>query len=402
LQLLLKKFGISSSLISVLRSNKKHATAFRLNLTGYDLRLFQKLIGLSMERKAKTLLGQLSRKLKTDTMPFLTIVRELSRELKISRDFLYACRIFPTQGQNLSRTSFTRFIEISKMAEELNKFLNFRYEKILRVERVRERVKVYDFTVEGTHTFLANGLCSSNCHMLTPPAFNALLKILEEPPAHVVFVLATTEPHKVFDTVLSRVQRFDFKKISADRIVEKLKRIARAEKISVEEPALTALASAASGSLRDAESALSKLIAYTGLEKITAEDAAEVLGIVPLQIHENLANLIVRKKSQEAIAQISHLFESGVDLEYFTKQFVRYLRMLLINHINSSPVLTNPALLTNLPTQSGGNEKIGNSATLEFLVRAINLFVKAGAELKSSPVPQLPLELAILELTRNS
>ncbi len=229
-------------------------------------------------------------------------------------------------------------------------------------------------------------------HMLTPPAFNALLKILEEPPAHVVFVLATTEPHKVIDTILSRVQRFDFKKISADKILVKLKRIVRTEKINVEEPALVALASAASGSLRDAESALSKLIAYTHSEKITAEDAAEVLGVVPLQVHENLIDLLARKKPQEAIAQISALFESGVELEYFNRQFVRHLRDLLIARIGYLPAV--PASLTGLPAQT--------DMTPEFLIKAIGLFVKAGAELKFSPIPQLPLELAILELTKTS
>lgn len=237
-------------------------------------------------------------------------------------------------------------------------------------------------------------------HMLTPPAFNALLKILEEPPAHVVFILATTEPHKVFETILSRVQRFDFRKISAERMVEKLKRIARAEKVGVEEPALLALAAAASGSLRDAESALSKLIAYTTSAKITAEDAAEILGVVPLQAHENLINLIAQKRPQEAIAQISRLFESGIDLEYFTKQFVRYLRASLINQINHPSVLTTQASLTGLPVQAGKSENGNSGATPEFLIKAINLFVKAGAELKFSPIPQLPLELAVLELTR--
>jgi DNA polymerase-3 subunit gamma/tau len=231
------------------------------------------------------------------------------------------------------------------------------------------------------------------CHMLTPPAFNALLKILEEPPAHVVFVLATTEPHKVFDTILSRVQRFDFKKISADGIVRELKRIALAEKINVEESALVALASAASGSLRDAISSLSKLIAYTGSEKITAEDAAEVLGIVPLQVHENLIDLIAQKKPQEAIAQISTLFESGVELEHFNRQFIRHLRALLIAKIGYFPAVpATQVSLAGLPAQAG--------MTPEFLIKAINLFVRAGTELKFSPIPQLPLELAILELTK--
>jgi DNA polymerase-3 subunit gamma/tau len=229
-------------------------------------------------------------------------------------------------------------------------------------------------------------------HMLTPPAFNALLKILEEPPAYVVFVLATTEPHKVIDTILSRVQRFDFKKIGADKILVKLKRIVRTEKINVEEPALIALAAAASGSLRDAESALSKLISFTVAGVITADDAAEILGVVPLQVHENLIDLIVQKKPQEAIAQISTLFESGVELEHFNRQFVRHLRDLLIARIGYLPAV--PASLTGLPAQT--------DMTPEFLIKAIGLFVKAGAELKFSPIPQLPLELAILELTRPS
>jgi DNA polymerase-3 subunit gamma/tau len=235
--------------------------------------------------------------------------------------------------------------------------------------------------------------------MLTKEANNALLKILEEPPAHVIFILATTEPHKVLETVLSRVQRFDFRKISAERIIEKLKRIARAEKVIVEEPAFAALAVAASGSLRDAESALNKLITYASSARITADDAAEILGVVPLQVYENLISSIVQRKPQEAIGQISQLFESGIDLEYFTKQFVRHLRASLISRIGDSPAPAAQASLAGLPGQAVP-ENGDDGATPEFLIRAIGLFVKAGTELKFSPVPQLPLELAILELTK--
>jgi len=221
-------------------------------------------------------------------------------------------------------------------------------------------------------------------HMLTPPAFNALLKILEEPPSHIIFILATTEPHKVLDTVMSRVQRFDFKKISVARITEKLKREARSEKIEIEEPALAAIALSASGSLRDAESALNKLISYSN-NKITAEDVAEILGIVPLQIHETLLSLIVQKKPQEAMAQVSSLYESGIDLDHFVKQFIRYLRSSLIDSLRQTPTLT-----------SNGQ----NKPSPDFLIKMINVFIKAGSELKFSPIPQLPLELAILELAK--
>ena len=217
-------------------------------------------------------------------------------------------------------------------------------------------------------------------HMLTPPAFNALLKILEEPPAHVVFVLATTEPHKVPDTILSRVQRLDFKKISEQHIQKKLRSVAGQEKIQIDDDALATIASASSGSLRDAESSLNKLIAYSG-SKITDEQVIEGLGIVPHHIHQKLLELIKQKKGQEAIAQVALLYESGVDMDNFVKQFVGYLRRELINSL-SVPIAVS--------TGDGP----------EFIIKTINLFVKAGSELKFSPVPQLPVELAILELVK--
>lgn len=219
------------------------------------------------------------------------------------------------------------------------------------------------------------------CHMLTKEANNALLKLLEEPPSHVIFVLATTEPHKVPDTVLSRVQRFDFKKITAENIQKKLLEIAEKEKIKIDNDALALIASSASGSLRDAESALNKLIAYAG-DMITDEQVAEALGIVPHHVHQKLLELIRHKKGQEAIAQVANLYENGVDMDNFVKQFLKYLRSELINLFNQP--------LTISSTQSEP----------EFLIKTINIFVKAGSELKFSPVPQLPIELAILELTK--
>lgn len=228
-------------------------------------------------------------------------------------------------------------------------------------------------------------------HMLTPPAFNALLKILEEPPSHAVFVLATTEPHKVLDTILSRVQRFDFKKISQEKIIRKLKRIAKLEEVEVEEPALADLALSASGSLRDAESAFNKLIAFAG-QKITAADVSEVLGIIPVAVHKSLLDLVIRKNAQEAIAQITKLYESGVDLEHFNKQFVRYLRSVLVSSINLPT--------GHLPGQAVTAVSEAQRIAPEFLIKAVTAFLKAGAELRFSPIPQLPLELAILELAK--
>jgi len=225
-------------------------------------------------------------------------------------------------------------------------------------------------------------------HMLTPPAFNALLKILEEPPSHVIFILATTEPHKVPDTILSRVQRFDFKKISVEKIKSRLAAIAQKEKVRVDDEALAMLAFSASGSLRDAESAFNKIIAYAGTEgSISPETVAEILGIVPLQVHDSLINLILAKKTQEVISQINDLHEAGTDLNNFLKQFVRHLRTKLVGLIGDSPYIVTAAASA-------------SQMTPEFLIKSINAFMKASNEIKLSPIPQLPIELAILELTK--
>lgn len=234
-------------------------------------------------------------------------------------------------------------------------------------------------------------------HMMTTSAFNALLKTLEEPPSHVIFVLATTEPHKVLETIMSRVQRFDFKKIPNDQIVKKLKRVAGEEKIKIDEPALAAIASAASGSLRDAESSFAKLIAYSGAN-ITSGDVAEVLGIVSFEVHKRMFELIADKNRQEALNQINELCESGVDLENFTKQFIRYLRTELVDHINKRPQAANNYPQATLGIANGDNQA-SPAQSPEFLIKVITAFVKVGGDLKFSPIPQLPLELAVLELT---
>ncbi len=215
-------------------------------------------------------------------------------------------------------------------------------------------------------------------HMLTPPAFNALLKTLEEPPAHIVFMLATTEPHKVPETILSRVQRLDFKKITGAQILKKLKSIADAEKLTVDDASLELIAAGAGGSLRDAESALSKVMAYTG-KKITVADVSAILGILPLESHRELLHLIKEKQQAAAIAHIGALYESGVQMEQFAKQFIDFVRMVLlkeVGHPGTDPGLTPPVLV----------------AILQRLMQARN-------ELKHSPIPQLPLELALIDLT---
>ena len=385
LQLLLKKFGVATSLMEIKRKNKDYGTVYRINITGYDLRLFQKLIGLSIRRKARVLRAQNNHKIKTDSMPFQSILLQLHKELGIPHRILNQHGIFLGINQNLTRTSFESFITLSRV-EELKKYLEFRYEKILNIEEESSGDWVYDFTVDGTHTFLANGLCSSNCHMLTKDAFNALLKILEEPPAHVVFMLATTEPHKIIPTVLSRVQRFDLKRLTPAQIFQKLTSIVKAEKIDIEDGALKAIASSSDGALRDAEVSLAKVRSVAGTNNITAEIATEALGLIPANYHPEFLGYLASADKAAALGLIQRMHDSGVDLENFAKDFLEYSRRVLMAQINPTVLISVGEELPELHQVDGKR-----------FIKLIQLFTSARNEMKSSPIIQLPLELAVLE-----
>lgn len=215
-------------------------------------------------------------------------------------------------------------------------------------------------------------------HMLTTTAFNALLKVLEEPPEHVTFILATTEAHKVLDTILSRVQRFDFKKLRDEEIIKKLEMVVKKEGITIDQPALAMLSAYASGSLRDAESALAKLIAYSP-SSITQKDAAENLGIVPETTHSELLKHITNNEQKEAINIIGSVYNSGVSVENFSKQFIQYVRGNLVSQVQQNQV-----------------------ASSQKLIAVINAFITARNKIKDSPIPTLPLELAVIDLTSST
>ncbi len=238
-------------------------------------------------------------------------------------------------------------------------------------------------------------------HMVTKEAFNALLKVLEEPPAHVMFILATTDPQKILPTVLSRVQRFDFKKLSLREIAQKLTAVAEAEKVRIDDEAIASIAVSADGALRDAEVALTKVISYCDKgERITAEKTREVLGLIPVTYHPELLGYLASNDRAAALAFIQRLAENGANMEHFAKDFLDYLRRIMIHKIN-------PAVLVSV-----GNELDAVSAQLvsmhadmlheEKLVKMITAIMAARAEMKSSPISQLPLELAILDLTVGS
>jgi DNA polymerase-3 subunit gamma/tau len=166
-------------------------------------------------------------------------------------------------------------------------------------------------------------------HMLSGAAFNALLKTLEEPPAHVKFVFATTEPQKIPATILSRCQRFDLRRISARDIVNRLREIAEAEKISVDEDALLAIARGAEGGLRDAESALDQLIAFRG-KNIKEEDVLAVFGLAARRTLDDLITAVLGGDVPKAIALVDELDEAGKDIQRLVVDLLSQFRSILV------------------------------------------------------------------------
>ncbi|AEF92933.1 DNA polymerase III, subunits gamma and tau [Desulfotomaculum nigrificans CO-1-SRB] len=216
-------------------------------------------------------------------------------------------------------------------------------------------------------------------HMLTDQAFNALLKTLEEPPAHVVFVLATTEAHKVPVTILSRCQRFDFRRIKPEEMVQRLKEVAAGSGIEVEEEALWLIAKAAEGGLRDALSILDQAAAFAA-KTVSPADIHSILGTVQQEVLANMTQYLVQGKTAEALRLISEISDRGKDLRLFTKELTSYLRERLLESMEQRQPAANI-----------------NEATLYNLLQ---ILVQAEQEMKWSSQPSLVLELAVVKASR--
>lgn len=161
-------------------------------------------------------------------------------------------------------------------------------------------------------------------HMLTTEAFNALLKVLEEPPEHVIFIMATTEPNKVIPTILSRCQRFDFFPIPMDKIKERLQKIAKKEKITMSGPALDLISKYADGSLRDADGILEQLAAFGG-DKIEVEDVTSLLGVIDLELLFELTDILIKKNLTGGLLLVNKITGSNQNLKVFTAGFLDHL-----------------------------------------------------------------------------
>ena len=232
-------------------------------------------------------------------------------------------------------------------------------------------------------------------HMLSKGAFNALLKTLEEPPAHAIFILATTEIHKVPATILSRCQKFDFKRLSVSKIVDKLTKISKQEKIKVDKKALELIAFNAGGGMRDAESLLGQILSLEDKE-VTLEEAQTILGTVDLTMAAKMVNYLADQKYKEGINLVSQVNDDGYDLEQFAKSLVDYLRKIILLKVDNNFSKNLSSEMTEEQIKEA--EKIAGKITMPKLIKAIRFFIEAEKEIKSAIIPQLSLELAIAEL----
>ncbi|MFA6306856.1 MAG: DNA polymerase III subunit gamma/tau [Patescibacteria group bacterium] len=232
-------------------------------------------------------------------------------------------------------------------------------------------------------------------HMLSAQAFNALLKVIEEPPANVVFILCTTEAHKVPATIISRCQRFDFKRIGVNDAVKKLTYIIQAEKIKISKDILEAIARHSDGYMRDAESLLGQIISIGGAE-VTQAEADLIIPRSDLNEVINLLDFLIKKDAAGGIRLVNKLMDDGVDLKIFVKDTIEVLRKLMLMKI--SPSLINKLSLELGETLELKINKLAQDLTVEQALKLLEKFIKVSGEIKADFIQQLSLEMAIAEI----
>lgn len=233
-------------------------------------------------------------------------------------------------------------------------------------------------------------------HMLSIGAFNALLKTLEEPPSYVIFILATTEVHKIPVTILSRCQRYDFKRISVDIISDRLRELLKKEQVEAEEKAIHYIAKSADGAMRDALSLLDQCIAFYLGQTLTYDKVLEVLGAVDTEVFSTLLRKVIAQDVPGVIAGVEHLIAEGRELGQFVIDFTWYLRNLLL--LKSSEEMSDALDMSeeNMARLREEAEQIEE----ETLIRYIRIFSELSNQIKYSSQKRVLLEIALIKLCR--
>jgi len=231
-------------------------------------------------------------------------------------------------------------------------------------------------------------------HMLTLPAFNALLKTLEEPPAHVKFIFATTEYHKVPMTILSRCQRFDFKRIPVAQLISQLEKIGAAEGIEISQSGLALIATEAEGSMRDAESLLDQVVSFTG-QKVEDRHVIEILGIIDRDTMMGATRAIIEGSPKACLEIVDQIYNYGYDIKEFYKALMGQFRNLLI-----SLIVPQNSMLDLSESDQTEVSRLAEKAGLEKLQVLVNFLISREEDLRFTSHPRLILEATMIKLCR--
>ena len=259
------------------------------------------------------------------------------------------------------------------------------------VREIRENVKFTPF--KGAYRVYI----IDEVHMLSNSAFNALLKTLEEPPSHVVFIFATTEIHKIPATILSRCQHYNFRRIAKTEIIERLRHVADQDGIAIEDRSLAALARASEGSMRDGLSLLDQAVAFGG-KSIVHADLEALLGAVPQELLRSLIRAVTSQDSAAALRTLAQLIDGGHDLRAYCADVVEYLRNLLVVSVTAAPEW--PALIEASADDLAQLAADKTSLTPEHIQQLFALFTQAEDALRFSAHPRFVLETAAVKATR--
>lgn len=262
------------------------------------------------------------------------------------------------------------------------------------VDNIRDIIEQVKFTPMGGKFRV---IVIDEVQMLSKNAFNALLKTLEEPPGHVVFILATTEANKVPQTILSRVLRFDFRRIGPTLIAERLAYICAQEKIEVDPEALALIAEKGDGSMRDALTFLDQVIAFSG-ERILTEQVHLALGIPPEKFYTDLLSAFQRRDSKTCIDIVAQAHRQGVEIPDFLDGLIRYLRNLLmvsLGEMGSEEIGIAPTTFELL------KESLGDFAPGD-LLRFSRMTLDLRQEIRYTPAPRIALEIGLLRMAHLS
>ncbi len=235
-------------------------------------------------------------------------------------------------------------------------------------------------------------------HMLSSHSFNALLKTLEEPPPHVVFIFATTEVHKIPVTILSRCQRFDFKLIPTARLTEHLASVLLAEKIAADDEAVRVIARQAAGSVRDGLSLLDQVIAYVGDAKLTRDIVADVLGVADRRLLVELAGFVLARDAAETLRSLARAADRGVDLGQLSRAFLGFLRDLEIVKSFAARVDDAQDLVDATPDELSETQALAAKAPAGLIPALFDRWARAVDEAGKSQTPRLLFEMAAVDL----